>query len=153
MFVDDVNIHSGTWNEHLCHIWLVLHKLKGVNLKLNPSKCCFGSKNITFLGYIVDNVRSQPDPNKITTVQHFPTPKTTTNVKAFMKLTGYYRRFITRYAKITKPLFALTKKDCKFLWMPICKQLLLHWKEFLWKHLFWLDLISTNCSSWMLTGL
>jgi len=58
VFVDDVNIHSGTWNEHLCHIRLVLQKLKGVNFKLNLSKCCFGSKNITFLGHIVDNAGS-----------------------------------------------------------------------------------------------
>jgi putative transposase len=55
VFVDDVNIHRGTWNEHSCHIRLVLQKIKGVNLKLNPSKCCFGSKSITFLGHIVDN--------------------------------------------------------------------------------------------------
>ncbi len=120
VFVDDVNIHSGTWNEHSCHIRLVLQKLKGVNLKLNPSKCCFGSKSITFLGHIVDNAWSQPNPRKIAAIQHFPTPKTTTNVKAFMGLIGYYRRFIAGYAKIVEPVFALTKKDCKFLWMPIC---------------------------------
>jgi hypothetical protein len=72
VIVDDVNIHNGTWDEHLCHIRLVLQKLKGVNLKLNPSKCCFGSKSITFLGHIVDSARSQPDPRKITTVQIFP---------------------------------------------------------------------------------
>jgi len=55
VFVDDVNIHRGTWNEHSCHIQLVLQKLTRVNLKLNPSKCCFGSKRITFLGHIVNN--------------------------------------------------------------------------------------------------
>jgi hypothetical protein len=60
----------------------------------------------------MDNARSQPDPKKIITVQHFPTPKTTTNVKAFLGLTWYYRRFIIGYAKIAEPLFALTKKDC-----------------------------------------
>jgi hypothetical protein len=120
VFVDDVNIHSGTWIEHLCHIRLVLHKLKKVNFKFNLWKCCFMSKNITFLGHIVDCVRSQLDPKKITTIQNFPTPNTTTNVRAFLGLTGYYKRFITRYAKIAKPLFTLTKKKCKFLWTPIC---------------------------------
>ncbi len=79
------------------------------------------SKNITFLGHIVDCVRSQLDPKKITTIQNFPTPNTTTNVRAFLGLTGYYKRFITRYAKIAKPLFTLTKKKCKFLWTPICQ--------------------------------
>jgi hypothetical protein len=121
MFVVDINIHIRTWNEHLCHIRLVLQKLKGVNLKLNPSKCCFGFKNITFLGHIVDNVGSRLDPKKITAIQHFPTSKTTMNVKAFLGLTGYYKRFIAKYAKIVEPLFALTKKDCKFLWTPLCQ--------------------------------
>ncbi len=120
VFVDDVNVHSGTWDEHLGHIKLVLQKLKRVNLKLNPSKCCFDSKSITFLGHVVDNAGSQPDPRKIAIVQHFPTPKIATNVKAFLGLTRYYRKFIARYTKIVEPLFALTKKDCKFLWMPIC---------------------------------
>jgi hypothetical protein len=68
----------------------------------------------------VDNVEFQPVPKKIVTVQHFPTPKTTTNVRAFLGVTWYYRRFIARYAKIAKPVFVLTKKDCKFLWTPIC---------------------------------
>jgi len=69
----------------------------------------------------VDNVGSQPNPKKITTIQHFPTPKIATNVKTFLGLTWYYRRFIAGYAKIVEPLFTLTKKDCKFLWMPICQ--------------------------------
>jgi putative transposase len=54
VFVDDVDIHNGTWSEHLCHIRLVLQKLTKVNIKLNLGKCCFGSKSITFLGHIVD---------------------------------------------------------------------------------------------------
>jgi len=115
VFVDDVNIHSGTWNEHFCHIRLVLQKLKKVNLKLNPNKCCFGSKNITFLGHIVDCAGFQPEPKKIRIVQNFPKPNTATNVKAFLGLIGYYRRFIAGYAKIAEPLFTLTKKECKFL--------------------------------------
>jgi hypothetical protein len=95
-------------------------EMKKVNLKLNPNKCCFGSKNITFLGHIVDCVGSQPDPKKIAAIQNFPTPNTTTNVRAFMGLTRYYRRFIVGYGKMAEPLFALTKKKCKFFWMPIC---------------------------------
>jgi hypothetical protein len=69
----------------------------------------------------VDCVGSQPDPRKITSFHNFPTPNTTTNVKAFLGLTRYYRRFIAGYAKMVEPLFALTKKECKFLWTPICQ--------------------------------
>ncbi len=106
VFIDNVNIHSGTWNEHLCHTRLVLQKLKKVNFKLNHSKCCFGSKIITFffLGHIVDYAKSQPNPKKIATIQNFPTPNTATNVKAFLGLTGYYKRFIAGYTKFVEPL-------------------------------------------------
>ncbi len=90
-----------------------------MNLKLNLGKCYFGSKNITFLKHVVDYTRFQLDPKKVTVVTSFFTPKTVINVKAFIGLTRYYKRFITGYAKITKPFFALTKKDCKFVWTPI----------------------------------
>ncbi len=85
------------------HIILILQKLE-VNFKLNPNKCHFGSKSITFLGHVMDNAGSQPDP--IVEVRHFPIPKITTNVRAFLGLTRYYMRFIAGYAKITEPLFA-----------------------------------------------
>jgi hypothetical protein len=120
VFVDNVNVHSEIWSEHLCHIQLVFQKLIEVNLKLNPSKCCFGSKTITFLGHIVDYTRSQLDLRKVAVIMNFPTLKTTTNVKAFLGLIGYYKRFIAKYAKIAKPMFTLTKKECKFFWTPIC---------------------------------
>jgi hypothetical protein len=86
---------------------LVLQKLKRVNFKLNPNKCCFGSKSITFLGHNVDFARFQPDPRKITTIHNFPTPNTARNVKAFLGFKWYYRRFIIGYVKIAEPLFAL----------------------------------------------
>lgn len=115
VFVDDINIHNNTWVEYLHHIWLVLQKLAKVNLKLNLGKCYFGSKNITFLKHVVDYIGFQLDPTKVTIVICFLTTKIVTNVRAFLGLIGYYRRFIARYAKITKPFFALTKKDCKFV--------------------------------------
>jgi hypothetical protein len=89
--------------------------LAKVNLKINLGKCCFGSKSMTFLGHVVDYTRSQPNPKKIATIIEFPIPKTIINVKAFLGLMGYYKRFIIGYAKIVEPLFALTKKECKFV--------------------------------------
>ncbi len=61
---------------------------------------------------------SNPNPKKVV-VEGFPIPKFVTNVRAFLGLTRYYKRFILRYAKIVEPLFNLTKKDCKFVWTPI----------------------------------
>ncbi len=121
MFVDGVNIHNRTWFKHLQHIRLMLHKLAKVNFKLNPSKCCFGSKNkFTFLRHVVDCNKSQPNPKKIATVVKFPQLKTI-NINTFLGLIGYYGRFIVEYAKITKRLFALIKKEFKFVWTPICQ--------------------------------
>jgi hypothetical protein len=59
-----------------------------------------------------------PDPKKVV-VEGFPIPKFVTNVRTFLGLTRYYKRFVPRYVKIVKPLFNLTKKDCKFVWTPI----------------------------------
>ncbi len=67
----------------------------------------------------MDYTRSQPNPKKVTIVTSFITPKTMTNVMGFLGLTKYYKRFIAWYANIAKPFFALTKKDCKFVWTPI----------------------------------
>jgi hypothetical protein len=88
VFVDDLNVHSESWGEHLQHLDAVLYKLREVNLKLNPSKCCFAAKTITFLGHVVSKEGIRPDPGKIETVLHFPTPKNVTSVKSFLGLTG-----------------------------------------------------------------
>jgi hypothetical protein len=61
------------------------------------------------------------DPKKIVVVENFPILRTVTNVRVFLGLTRYYHKFIIGYAKTTKPLFGLTKKDCKFVWTPICQ--------------------------------
>jgi hypothetical protein len=80
VFVDDVNIHSLNWKDHLQHIWMVLQCVKEVHLKLNPNKCCFKAQNITFLGHTMNVERSYLDPKKIADVESFPIPTTTTNV-------------------------------------------------------------------------
>jgi len=89
VFVDDLNVHNESWKEHLQHLNVVLCKLREVNLKLNPNKCCFAIKSITFLGHIVSKEGTRPDLGKIKAVLHFLTPKTVTSVKSFLGLTGY----------------------------------------------------------------
>jgi hypothetical protein len=94
VFVDDLNVHSGSWEEHLQHLDMVLCKLRGVNLKLNPNKCCFATKSITFLGHVISEDGTRPDPGKIEAVLHFPQPKTVTNVRSFLGLTRYYWKYV-----------------------------------------------------------
>jgi len=87
-----------------------------VNLKLNPSKCCFAAISVVFLGHVVNKEGTRPDPNKIDAVRGFPTPKTVTTIRSFLGLTGYYRNYIKGYSKLASPLFELTKKDVAFVW-------------------------------------
>jgi hypothetical protein len=94
----------------------VLSRLREVNLKLNPSKCCFATESIVFLGHVVSKEGTKLDPNKIVTVLRFPEPNTVTNVRSFLGLTGYYRKYIREYSRLASPLFELTKKDVPFVW-------------------------------------
>jgi hypothetical protein len=68
VFVDDLNVHSESWEDHLRHLEAVLSKLREVNLKLNLGKCCFAAKSITFLGHVVSERGAKPDPGKIDAV-------------------------------------------------------------------------------------
>jgi hypothetical protein len=100
----------------------VLCKLREVNLKLNPSKCCFVAKTITFLGHVVSKEGIRPDLGKIEAVLHFPTPKNVTSVRSFLGLTGYYRKYVRGYSSLASPLFESTRKDVAFVWDVGCEQ-------------------------------
>jgi hypothetical protein len=89
----------------------VLYKLREVNLKLNPNKCCFAARSITFLGHVVNEKGTKPDPGKVEVVVYFPQPKIVINVRSFLGLIGYYRNYVRGYSRLTAPLFELTKKD------------------------------------------
>jgi len=99
----------------------VFFKLREVNLKLNPNKCCFAAKSITFLGHVVSHEGTKPDPNKIDAVVHFPVPKTVTNVKSFLGPTGYYQNYVQGYSRLVIPLFELTRKYVAFVWDLGCQ--------------------------------
>jgi hypothetical protein len=90
VFVDDLNVHNESWDEHLQHLSTMFLKLKNMNWKFNPSKCCFVAKSITFLGHVVNNKGTKLDPGKINAVMRFLEPKAITNIKSFLGLTGYY---------------------------------------------------------------
>jgi len=122
VFVDDLNVHNESWEEHLQHLGVVLYKLREVNLKLNPNKCYFATKSITFLGHVVSEEGTKPNPGKIEAVLHFPQPKTIINVRSFLGLTRYYRNYVRSYSRLAAPLFELTKKDVNFVWDMGCQQ-------------------------------
>jgi hypothetical protein len=97
-------------------------KLREVNLKLNPSKCCFITKSITFLGHVVSNKGTKLDPSKIDVNLHFPELRTVTNIKSFLGLIGYYWNYVQGYSRLVALLFELTKRNVDFVWNLGCQQ-------------------------------
>jgi hypothetical protein len=85
--MDDVNVHSSDWRDHLNHLKMVFYKLRSVNLKMNLGKCYFGAKEITFLRHVVDQQGSRLNPTKIHIVSKFPILLSITNVHSFLGFT------------------------------------------------------------------
>ena len=111
-YLDDLVIFSNTWEEHLQRLGEMLERLKQANLTAKAEKCQFGMGQCTYLGHKVGGGIVEPETSKIHAVESFPKPHTKREVRAFLGLTGYYRRFIPDFASIAAPLSDLTKKQC-----------------------------------------
>lgn len=114
VYVDDISIFSRSFDEHLQHLAQVFDRLKNANLKLQPTKCHFAIKEVKFLGHVISRKGVRVDPEKTKAVSEFPIPKTPKQVRSFLGMANYYRRFILNFAKIATPLNALLNKDKKF---------------------------------------
>ena len=128
-YLDDIIIFSKTPKEHLLHIRMVFEKLKSANLSMKMSKCSFFSKEIQYVGHILSATCIRPLPAKIHAIQHMQPPTTPKQVRAFLGLVGYYRKFIKGFAKISKPLTLLTRQQVKFEWTSAHHPAFLHLKE------------------------
>ena len=115
-YLDDIIIFSKTPQEHLSHIRMVFKKLKLANLSMKKSKYSFFSKEIQYLGHIISASGIRPLPAKTNAIQHMQPPMAPKQVRAFLGLVGYYRKFIKGFAKIAKPLTLLTRQQVKFDW-------------------------------------
>lgn len=113
-YLDDVIIPAKDWNELLTKLSLVFSALRNAKLTLNINKCEFGKTKIDFLGYIVSEEGLKPGARKVSAIRDFPEPRNVHEVRRFLGLSGFFRRFIPKYAIIAKPLTDLTKKNCKF---------------------------------------
>ena len=109
-YIDDVVIFSKNWEEHLEHLWRVFSQLQQAGLTAKLKKCYFGGNQVHYLGHVIGGGRVQPEPGKIKAVQDYPRPVTKKDIRAFLGLVGYYRRFIPNFASIAVPLTDLTKK-------------------------------------------
>ncbi|XP_071906044.1 uncharacterized protein [Coffea arabica] len=121
VFIDDILIYSKTQEEHVKHLEIVLQILREHKLYAKFSKCEFWLEEISFLGHKVSKDGIAVDPAKVEAVMNWKRPETPTEIRSFLGLAGYYRRFIQDFSKIAGPMTELTKKGNKFIWTPKCE--------------------------------
>ncbi|KAK1610945.1 hypothetical protein QYE76_034618 [Lolium multiflorum] len=122
IFIDDILIYSKSEEEHEQHLEAVLETLREHKLYAKFSKCEFWLKEVGFLGHILSAGGIAVDPAKIKTVAEWKAPTTQTEVRAFLGLAGYYRRFVEGFSSIARPMTQLLKKDKKFEWTDKCEE-------------------------------
>ncbi|CAF3890410.1 unnamed protein product [Rotaria sp. Silwood1] len=133
VYLDDIIAYSSTFSLHLQHLESVLQRIQASGLTLHLSKCHFCKTKLRYLGHVVSQTGIEHDPDKIPAVRDYPVPTRLKDVRTFLGLTSYYRRFIKNYATITEPLIALTRHtDHKsFQWSTTCQQAFHHLRHLL----------------------
>ena len=131
VYLDDIVIYANSIKEHDRKFKLLADRLRQANLKLQIDKCDFLKRKVSYLGHILSKDGLSPDPKKIEAVKNFPVPKNIKNIRQFLGLAGYYRRFIKDFAKIAKPLTTLLQKEKDFDWDTRAQESFETLKEFL----------------------
>ena len=121
-YLDDIIIFSQDELQHLEHLEIVFSHLWEAGLKMKCSKCDFFKSEIHYLGHLISPEGISPLPNKLDSIRHMPVPNSVKEIKQFLGLTGYYRKFVPRFADISRPLTTLMKKDTKFEWTSACQK-------------------------------
>ncbi|KAK1652704.1 hypothetical protein QYE76_070509 [Lolium multiflorum] len=129
VFVDDVLIYSKSLEDHAKHLAEVFQLLAQNQLFLKKSKCSFVQKSLEYLGHIIGAEGVATDPAKIAAVQNWPQPTNLKQLRGFLGLAGYYRKFIRQFGVITRPLTALLKKNTPFMWSPVVQDAFLSLKQ------------------------
>ena len=129
MFVDDILVYSRIEEEHKEHLRIVMEVLRKHQLKAKFSKCHFWRREVRFLGHVILENGIVVDPAKVATVQDWSTPKNASDIRSFLGLARYYRKFIQDFSKIAAPLTQLTKKDQAFVWDEKCENAFKSLKE------------------------
>ncbi|GFV93488.1 retrovirus-related Pol polyprotein from transposon 297 [Trichonephila clavipes] len=123
-YLDDIAIFSDTWESHIKHMETVLQRIKRAKLTIKPSKCKFAQQNVKFLGHIVGQGFRTPSEIKVQAVLEFPTPRTKTQIRAFLGIAGYYQKYINLFSVIAAPLTDALKgraKKGEIKWTTECE--------------------------------
>ncbi|XP_026054681.1 uncharacterized protein LOC113040593 [Carassius auratus] len=122
VYLDDVLVFSQTFSEHLNSLEEVFSRFRSAGLKLKVNKCHFARSEVSYLGHVVSSQGLLPDEKNLNKVRSWPTPRTVTEVRAFVGLCSYYRRFVRSFAVVATPLHALTQKGAVFNWSSDCEE-------------------------------
>ena len=120
-YLDDIIVFSSTWEEHLAWLQQVFERLRHADLKLGAEKYTFAAKEVSYLGHRVTEEGLLPDSALLAAIREIQPPKTVTEVRSFLGLAGYHRRYVKNFAVIAGPLHALTRKDAVFHWSADCQ--------------------------------
>jgi hypothetical protein len=131
VFIDDILIYSKNEEEHAQHIRTVLTRLREHKLYAKFSKCEFWLDRVQFLGHVLTPEGVSVDPSKVQDVLSWKSPTSVHQIRQFLGLAGYYRRFILDFSKIAHPMTKLLQKDAKFVWSPACEEAFQALKKFL----------------------
>ena len=116
VYIDDIVVYASSLDEHDAKIDRLFTRLSNAGLRLEPEKCTFLSTEVAYLRHIISEDGVRPNPKKIEAVKQFPVPRSARNIKEFLGLVGYYRRFVSNMAQRAKPLTELLKKFKRFEW-------------------------------------
>ena len=122
VFIDDILVYSKSHVEHEQHLRTVLERLRQEKLYAKFKKCEFWLPSVTFLGHVISKDGVLVDPQKVEAVVNWPQPKSVTEIRNFLGLARYYRRFVEGFSKIASALTRLTQKNFKFEWTHECEK-------------------------------
>ncbi|WVZ63432.1 hypothetical protein U9M48_013066 [Paspalum notatum var. saurae] len=122
VFIDNILVYSKNEEEHEEHLRTALTRLREHQLYAKFSMCAFWLREVSFLGHILSEKGVAVDPSKVEDVLNWKQPETVTEIRSFLGLAGYYRRFIKDFSKTAKPMTSVTKKNAKYLWGPRCEE-------------------------------
>jgi ribonuclease HI len=122
VFIDDILVYSQNEQEHEEHLRKVLQRLRDCQLYAKLSKCKFWISKVLFLGHIINRDGLDVDPKKVAVILDWKAPKDVREIKSFIGMAGYYRRFIEGFSKIARPMIDFLAKKVEFKWTPACQE-------------------------------